>query len=132
MAIPVEHKIVVRPVDNDAYPFLVTCSCFWQAHSRSREDALAHARNHGGRQAYAGNPVTIDVSAVPPPEPPPNQTPVEVPVVEPPVPEGGPYPDPFGVTNEPVSGPEGSVEAVGAEPAPEPVTSPTPEAESGS
>lgn len=69
MAIPITHEIVVRPDLNAYFPFLAYCSCHWQACSRTREDALAHARNHGGRQASIGNPVSIDVSRVPPPEP---------------------------------------------------------------
>jgi len=106
MAIPVSHDIVVRPVENDTYPFLATCSCNWQAHGRTREAAIQFAQNHGGLQAYGGNPVSIDVSQVPPQS------------------------QPSGVIDE--QRPEGSVEAAGQEPAPESNATAAPEAGSGS
>ena len=60
MAIPVEHVLELKAVANNSYPFMVVCSCQWQACARSRADALAYARNHAGVQAYRGNDVTVD------------------------------------------------------------------------
>lgn len=71
MAIPIEHKIVISKVDNDLYPFLVLCSCLWQACSRTLEQAQYWAKGHVEAQNKAGNPVTIE-----------NQIPVEASVVE--------------------------------------------------
>lgn len=61
MAIPTQHAIVVRAVENDFYPLLTTCSCQWQAHARTYEQAVMFARNHAGIQTYRGNDVATDI-----------------------------------------------------------------------
>lgn len=104
MAIPVQHVIVVSPANNASYPFTVLCSCQWQCHCRTREQAIHQASGHAGRQAWMGNPTTVDVSAVPL---------EEIPI------------------DQPVVGLEGSVETVSESAAAQPEPAATAEAGAG-
>ena len=41
-----EHQLVVKDVDNEMYPYLVTCTCAWQACAKTEDQALYFKRNH--------------------------------------------------------------------------------------
>ena len=46
------HTVTVAEVDNPMYPYLVTCTCNWQAHAKTEQIADYWRRSHEGTQRY--------------------------------------------------------------------------------
>jgi hypothetical protein len=47
-----EHRVTVSDTDNPKYPVLVTCSCNYQCHCKSQEEADFRKRNHLGMSGW--------------------------------------------------------------------------------
>jgi len=43
-----DHTPRVSESGNSKYPFVVTCSCAWQAHARTQAEADSYKRRHEG------------------------------------------------------------------------------------
>jgi hypothetical protein len=46
------HTVIVREVDNPMYPWLVSCTCNYQAHCKTEAQADYWRRSHEGTQRY--------------------------------------------------------------------------------